>query len=377
MSEIIYLDHNSTTYPLEGLNNYLAPYMQVAMNPSSIHQSGREARKILESARSAIRDSLNITLGTNGRRIIFTASATEANNLVINNFQNDIILFSPTSHISVIEPTTRALHGIEIMLDRDGLIDLAALEAQLIEYKDKKLLVSITMANNETGIIEPLGDIGDLVHSYGGFLHADCVQAYGKIHIKHLIEKIDFITISSHKIGGLAGAGALIAPHDFDISPLIQGGGQEQRLRSGTESMIPIISFGFAATKITEVTQIYQEKIKNFRDFVEEALSSASNSAIIIGKNQDRLPNTSMIAMKGVDSRLQLMKFDMKGICLSNGAACSSGVVKHSHVLRAMGYEEEILDSAIRVSFGINNTIEDAEMFVSAWKEIERNYDVK
>ncbi|MDX1916536.1 MAG: cysteine desulfurase family protein [Rickettsiaceae bacterium] len=372
---MIYLDNNATTYPLEGLDSYLAPFLTKPLNPSSIHYEGRYARKLLEEARSSVAESLNISINKNERKIIFTSSATEANNLVINNFRNNIVLYSPVCHLSAIEPAKNCNNSICLEVDNCGHIRLQHLEENLQKISGAKFLVTVIMANNETGIIEPLDDIIDLSHKYGGFVHADCAQAYSKMDIDDLVKKIDFITISSHKIGGLTGAGALIAPFEFELDSMLLGGGQEKKARSGTESMIPIISFGFAASNIYNMRKEFQKKIREIRDFTEETLSRSGKSAIIIGKEVTRLPNTLMISMKDVSARLQLMKFDIRGICVSNGSACSSGVVKHSHVLKAMGYQDDILDTSIRVSFGINNTIEDAKEFILAWQEIEREYE--
>ncbi len=366
-----YLDHNSSTFPLSGLPNVLERYLCQPLNPSSVHEYGRAARKALEEARANIAISLNIKLKKHEHKIIFTSGATESNNLIISNFKDDYVLYSPINHLSVIEPSKTINNAQKLKVDHRGFVDLEDLRSKLISCSHKRVLVSVMMANNETGIIEHLDQIGDLVHEYGGFLHSDCAQSYGKVDINLQDKKIDFISISSHKIGGLTGAGALIIPDDFDLEPLMIGGGQEKKYRAGTESMIPIISLGYAASMIDIMIETYRSKIQQIRDFVEEEISAYSKSAMIIGKNLARLPNTSLIAMQGVDANLQLIKFDQEKIYLSNGSACSSGTVKTSHVLHEMGYNQDITRSTIRVSFGLNNSRQDAEKFISIWKKIE------
>ncbi|MDX2049744.1 MAG: cysteine desulfurase family protein [Rickettsiaceae bacterium] len=367
---MIYLDHNSTSIMHNDLKNQIIEFFGEPLNPSSIHTYGRRARNLLEESREYIASALYANLGRNGYKIIFTSGATEANNLALKGFDAKHILYDPTSHASVIEALRSFENKHKLTVNKQGQLDLAQLEELLFTYKDTKILVTVIAANNETGVIQPVSDISKICKKYSAYLHLDSAQTFGKIEFNITSLDVDLASISAHKIGGLTGTGALIVKYDIKLTPLIEGGGQEKSERSGTENLIGAISFGLAAKKIHENIGEFNTRILKLRDFLEENINLSPN-AIIIGQNTSRLPNTSLISTIGVDSNLQLIKFDQSGICVSNGAACSSGTVKRSHVIKEMGYDEEVAKSAVRVSFGLNNTIDDAKKFLNAWHETE------
>ncbi|MDX1923630.1 MAG: cysteine desulfurase family protein [Rickettsiaceae bacterium] len=372
LDNLVYLDHNSTTTPIDGLVDIIQPLMSAPLNPSSIHKLGRNARKLLQDARTQILESATSSSNAHkaGYRVIFTSGATEANNLIIRNFSEDYILYSPTNHASVIEPARLLKNATMLKVDEMGLVDLDYLESLLQKLKGARVLVSVMAANNETGIIEDISAISSLVHSFGAYIHSDCAQLYGKAPLDLADIGADFVSISSHKIGGLAGSGALIVRGDFEIKAEVSGGGQEKGERSGTEGLIPAVSFGYAASFVPERVKFFETKVKKMRDFIEEAISDENKSAMIVGRGASRLPNTTLFITPNLGANLQLMLFDREGICLSNGAACSSGVVKPSHVLMSMGFSEDEARCAIRVSFGVTNTMKDVEKFISVWKKI-------
>lgn len=362
---MIYLDNNATTYLdheiIELLYNNNAP-----LNPSSIHHYGREARKIFESARNDVANALGLKLGKDDYKIVFTSGGTEANNLVIKNFRDEKIFYSSIEHPSI-HALCKDIEGAEeIPVDENGVIKIDVLCKMLDDNRGKKILISIMSANNEIGVLQPMREISNLAKKYGAKIHTDAVQAFGKIKIDFNDLDLDFITISAHKIGAVAGVGALIAKDQNILKAINQGGGQERGERSGTENVMGAISFAKAAKKAVSNVASYIKKTSELRDYVDEEVMKYGGE--VISKNVQRLPNTTMIASK-VSSDVQLIQFDSAGIAVSNGSACSSGKVQASHVLRAIN-KENIAKNVIRVSFSINNTMEDAKKFVEVWKMI-------
>lgn len=368
---MIYLDHNSTTNLNPAILQEISDLVKSPLNPSSIHSYGRNARRILEESREMIINSLGAKLGRGEYKLIFTSGATEANNLIISNFSDSIILYSSIEHLSVYEPAKLLENSYQIRSNISGQVDISHIEEMLKKFTGKKILVSVMAANNETGVIQPIADLAKICRKYNSYLHVDAVQAIGKMDFDISFMDIDFVTISSHKIGGFAGVGALISRDDFQINPRIIGGGQEKSERSGTENVIGIYSFAIAAKYAKANLQNYIDHTKKLRNIIEDELSRESK-AFILCKDSPRLPNTSAISMEAVSADIQLIKFDNKNIAVSNGSACSSGKVKDSHVLKSMGVNDDIRKTVIRVSLGQSNTSEDAKEFVSAWKLIAR-----
>lgn len=361
----IYLDHNSTTFMDPRVKLGMVDLFEKALNPSSVHSSGRYAKSLIENSRIQIANSLQVP---SNYSILFTSSGTEANNIIIQSFKDKNILISSIEHLSIYK-FKDLLPNVDVVdVNKDGIVDLEHLE-RLVATKDKPL-VSIMLANNETGVIQKVKSIAEITRKYNAVFHSDISQAIGKIDVD--ISDFDIVTISSHKFGGPLGAGALIYKDNIKILPHIQGGGQERGLRSGTENVPAIVGFGIAATLLKERLN-KASYILELRDKLELDLLKCCNSALIISRNTPRLPNTSLICMPYVKNNLQLVHFDLNGIEVSSGSACSSGKVGLSHVLKAMQIEEEYIESAVRVSLSSENTLSDVEKFTSSWLNLYNN----
>lgn len=365
---MIYMDHNSTTHRIrnsflgENLDLYTLP-----LNPSSIHFWGRRAREYIENARIKIAKILDID--TASHEIIFTSSATEANNLVINSFSGSDVFISEAEHLSIYE-YKKNQNVYTIRVDGDALLDLEDLRKKIVSAKPKSLL-SVILANNETGAINDLKEISKVAKENGLLVHSDCVQAVGKIKYSFKELGIDFASISSHKIGGPSGVSILVAKKGF-IRPMIIGGGQEKSLRSGTENVLGAVEFADALEVATNNLDVYLEKASSLRNILETRLEGR---AVVASKNTARLPNTSMLIMPNVNSQTQMIIFDTSGFMVSNGSACSSGKIKESHVLKNMGYDEKFSGNGIRVSLGINNTESEVLSFCDKWEEVFSNFN--
>jgi cysteine desulfurase len=344
-------------------------------NPSSIHAYGRQAKNIIEEARENILKSFDLSR-YDGYTLTFTSSGTEANNLVLNNFKDEQILISSIEHPSILEKKHYADNIIEIKVGSNGIVDLADLEISLKSLKGRKVLISVMFANNETGIIQPIKDIAVIARQYGAYIHSDMAQAIGKVNVDIKDLDLDFITISSHKFGGPIGAGALIRKEKIHLKADIIGGGQEKGVRSGTENIAAIAGFA-EACKYTKEMAKSMENIVKFRDKMEREILNIDPEIKIIGQNTLKLPNTSLIIMPNVDSTIQLMNFDLAGIAVSSGSACSSGKVGSSHVLKAMKIPEKLAKCAIRVSLSYDQAEDDITYFIESWKNIYSRLNVE
>ncbi|MBI1954048.1 MAG: cysteine desulfurase [Proteobacteria bacterium] len=352
----IYLDYNATTPLRPSVKEALLASMDLHGNPSSVHFHGRELRKRIEAARSTLADYFNV----HPKQVIFTSGATEANTLVLKGFSGQVIV-SAIEHRSILQ----TLDHVDICpVDENGLIDLAFLDT-FLQHSSKPTLVSCMLANNETGVIQPLKDVVSLAKKYEAFTHCDATQA--KISVDWSSLNLDFISFSSHKIGGPQGVGALIINPDIVLRPLFRGGGQERSYRAGTENVLGIIGFGQAIDVCRD--EDWQE-IETLRDCFEEHLLKNFPEITIFGKKVDRLPNTTNFSMPGVKSDIQVMTFDLKGISVSAGSACSSGKVQPSHVLKAMGVSQEISSCALRLSLGWQTTEQDMQKTFEICKDI-------
>lgn len=358
----IYLDHNATTNVLPSVREKVANLFDKPYNASSIHHFGRKGKAIVEDARRAILDSQNANI--RNYDVIFTSSGTEANNMLVRSFENDNLFLSAIEHLSLIEAAKRHKKTQLISVDENGLLKLDELEMLLSSNNfGEKKVVSVMLANNETGVIQDIKTIAKIVHKHGAILHSDITQSYGKIELNLEDLDIDLATISAHKIGGIFGAGALIKKAEIQVKPMLFGGGQEKRMRAGTENVQAILGFGEAASMIKDMISAYS-KIAKLRDYIEERLLNAK----IYSKDCLRLPNTSCLAMPGVGSETQVINFDLEGFAVSAGSACSSGKIDHSHVLYAMNPRDVLMSNAIRISLGTNNTTQEAERFASVWE---------
>ena len=366
---MIYLDYNATA-PLH--KNVIKKIQNLKFeefgNPSSVHKVGRNSKKIVEE----VRRNILSTLKAKNYDLIFTSGATESNNLAIKGFikKNNIkTIFSlQTEHSSVIDVVKNLdIEKKFFNINPNGTVNLKEIE-EMLSKQTNPFLVSIMFANNESGIINPIYEISKIVRKYKGIMHCDGVQSLGKIEIDLDSLDVDLFAISSHKIGGPTGIGALLINMRNNISPEIIGGGQEKNLRSGTENFLGIVGFGEAINEVNNLTKICNSEIKNNRDLLEANLKKLSNEIKIFGEDTDRLANTCYFAYPSMTSENQVIALDQHGICVSSGAACSSGKVEPSHVLKAMQVDEKYIHSAIRVSLGWDSTKEQIETFLNIWK---------
>jgi len=366
---MIYLDYNATA-PLH--KNVIKKIQNLKFeefgNPSSVHKIGRNSKKILEEVRRNILSALK----AKNYDLIFTSGATESNNLAIKGFikKNNIkTIFSlHTEHASVIDVVKNLdIEKKFFNINSNGNVNLKEIE-ELLSKQTSPFLVSIMFANNESGIIHPINEIAKIVRKYKGIIHCDGVQSLGKIEIDLDSLDVDLFSISSHKIGGPTGIGALLINTRNNILPEITGGGQEKNLRSGTENFLGIVGFGEVINEVNNLAKICNSEIKNNRDLLEANLKKLSNEIKIFGEDTNRLANTCYFAYPSMTSENQVIALDQKGICVSSGAACSSGKVEPSHVLKAMKVDEKYIHSAIRVSLGWDSTKEQIETFFNIWK---------
>ncbi len=366
----IYLDYNATSIMLDDVKNAMLECASSPLNPSSIHSFGRSAKASIEKARGEVMSLVGLNMHKGNYSLIFTSSGTEANNLMMHNFTKGRILISKVEHASILKHRDYKDNIDLLAVDKNGIIQIDQLEDWLEKNSGADNLVSIILANNETGIIQPMKEIVDLVHKYGALIHSDITQAPGKIDVDIESLGLDFATLSGHKFGGPTGVGALIHKTKHYIQAQIIGGGQERGSRSGTENVLAIVGCGVAAARAKASLVKNYEHMKTLRDLLEGELGE-----VVIGSEVTRLPNTSMIVMPGVEANQQLIAFDMRGFAVSTGAACSSGKVKSSHVLKAMAVDDKDLNCAIRVSFGPDNTIADVYIFIKAWLGISKSKD--
>ena len=355
----IYLDYNATTPLRSEVKAAMVQAMDVTGNPSSVHAWGRKVRQHLESARQTIADFFK----AEPKQIIFTSGATEANNLALKGF-NGIKIVSAIEHDSIHQVCSDAL---SCPVDEDGVVNLEKLESLLQNHHGEKVLVSVMAANNETGVIQPISEIAVLVKKHQAFFHCDATQTVGKLKLDWSKISFDMLSISSHKIGGPAGVGALIVSPNLALKAQIVGGGQERSYRGGTENILGIIGFEAA---LKECLNDPWDEIRFLRDRFEDEIQAFCLDVDVFGKNVPRLPNTSNLTMPGVKSDVQLMNFDLSGIAVSAGSACSSGKVKTSRILQAMGLPSSKTNSAIRVSLGWQTQPFEIEAIIDTWKQI-------
>jgi cysteine desulfurase len=370
----IYLDNNATTpiHPevLEVLDESLRG---VYGNASSIHKEGQLARRVLEEGRESVAE----LIGAAARDIVFTSGGTESNNAAIFGAVaaggRHHIVTTAIEHPSVLEAAAeleRREHRLtRVPPRRDGLV---VAEAVLAAIEPETRLVAMMLANNETGVIQPVAAAAELVHRAGGLLHVDAVQAAGKIPFNINDLGADLVTLSAHKLGGPKGVGALIKRDEalHLTQPLIRGGGQERGVRGGTENVPGIAGFGAAAEAARSAATEESARATALRDRIEAGVMAASPSVVIFGREAQRLPNTTLFAMPGLKAETALIALDLDGVAVSSGSACSSGKVAASPVLTAMGIEADLARGAIRVSVGFSTSDEEVDCFLNAWKKL-------
>lgn len=364
--DAVYLDYNAGAPVRPEALRAMADSLACAGNPSSVHRAGREARSRMERARGKVA----ALVGADPAGIVFTSGGTEANRLVLGGSGRDRVLVSAVEHASV-----RETPGAEIIpVDGAGVVKLDALE-DMLASDSSPALVSVMLANNETGIIQPVAEIAALCRRFGALIHCDAAQGPGRVALSLSGLGVDFLTLSAHKMGGPAGIGALVmADGEQMLAPILLGGGQERRRRAGTENLAGIAGFGEAA----EVAAYEIESrtptlgVCNLRDRLETEALRRVPDAVVVGARAARLGNTSCLALPGIASQMQVMALDLAGVMVSAGAACSSGKVAASHVLAAMGLAPELAGSAIRISLGWASTDDDVNNFLDAWVDLAK-----
>jgi cysteine desulfurase len=353
----IYLDYNATAPLLPGVLDAMRESMERPTNSSALHSFGQQAKRWMSQARRDIADYID----AHPDHVIFTSGGTEANNFVLKGFPWKRVLLSAVVHDSVY----KVLDSFnELSVDADGLLDIPALE-DLLKTTQGPTLISVILAHNESGVIQPLEDVVHLAKTYKAYLHVDAVQALGKIPLSFQKMGVDFMTLSAHKIGGPQGVGVLVSKEV--LSPLMQGGGQERGYRSGTENVPGIVGF---AESLKRQPLDHMKNLKQWHQSMEEELETFCNTFHIYGKKVERLPNTTCLSMPFVESATQVMHLDLNGLAVSMGAACSSGRTQISRSLQKMGPDPMFAKFAIRVSSGWGSTEEDFKKFTTSWKEI-------
>lgn len=359
MRKHIYLDFNASTPLRSNVISAMVEAFQHYGNPSSVHKFGRTARHCIETAR----DTLAEHLGVRSTQIIFTSGGTEANNFVIKatKAEGRQILISAIEHESIDRSAPEAK---TVPVNSDGSINLDALDELLSKIPTDTALVAVMLANNETGILQPISEIVAIAKHYGAKVHCDAVTAFTKIPFTYKDLSVDYLSLSSHKIGGPKGIGALVIPENQQLPSFIHGGGQEKGHRAGTENMVGIVGF---AQAVKDAKEDPWNEITILRDDMEEEILAKFPTTPIYGRGGPRLPNTSYIGMPGVPTLKQLMAFDLDGFAVSAGSACSSGKVAPSHVLKAMGVAPGPSTEALRVSLGWNTSAQEVSQFTKAW----------
>ena len=358
----IYLDHNATTPVRPEVVDAMTAALAQTGNPSSVHRFGRLARRMLDDARESVAQ----LAGASAANVVFSSGGTEANNLALLGF-GDQVLVSAVEHESVLAPRPDAT---VVPVNQDGVVDLDQLRS-LLARQDGPALVSVMLANNETGVLQPVGDVVALAREFGALVHCDAIQAAGKIPLSLPELGVDLLTLSAHKIGGPQGIGALVMRSGLDPDPLLRGGGQERRRRAGTENVPGIAGFGAAARLAADGVSGFAD-MAALRDGMEARLADAVPDVVFHGAKAARLANTSCIGLTGLTGEIQVMTLDLAGVAVSAGSACSSGKVAPSHVLQAMGADSEVAKSAIRVSLGLATRPEDVDRFVDVWTDMAR-----
>lgn len=370
-----YFDWNATTPLHEAARGAMLAVCDVVGNPSSIHAEGRAARQIVNAAREV----LAAAMGAQARQIVFTSGGTEANAMALNPHWQHLagaplarLIVSAVEHPNVLAGGSFTADQVEILpVTQDGIANLAALETMLAAGGGPAL-VALMLANNETGIVQPVADAARIVHRHGGLLHVDAVQGLGKMPFTIGDLMADSLSLSAHKIGGPKGVGAIILGDEAKAPmPLLRGGGQERNHRAGTENVIGIAGFGAALRAAMAQLEPNIARMAGLRTKLEAGLKGVSGTHVF-GEDVDRLPNTTLFSLPAIKAETAIIAFDLEGIALSSGSACSSGRVQPSHVLAAMGISPDLATGAIRMSLGPQSSEIEVDMAVKAWEKLSK-----
>jgi cysteine desulfurase len=368
-----YLDHNGTTRLDSRVLQAMLPYLtEQHGNATSRHGFGRASRQAIDHAREQVADAL----GAHPSQVVFTSGGTEANNLAITGiagrYGQSQIVISGIEHPCVTRPALamqqRGWQVSTLPTGSSGKVEADGLQALL---KPDTSVISVMLVNNETGVIQDIPGIAEQARKAGAYVHTDAVQALGKIKLDFADLNVHAMTVSSHKINGPQGAGALILDKRVDIQPVLYGGGQEKGLRSGTENVAAIVGFGAACELIQQELVQRTGLVRQLRDRMEQGLRAMG--AQIFGADAERIPNTSFFAFPDIEGETLVMALDRKGFAVASGSACSSDSTEPSHVLLAMGVQPDMARGAVRVSFGAGNEMQQVEAFLQALEnELQR-----
>jgi cysteine desulfurase len=372
MAERVYLDWNATAPLRREAREAMAAAMDLSGNPSSVHAEGRQARKLVEGARAAVARAV----GALPRNVIFTSGGTEANTLALipglrwgSRPPVERLVVTAIEHVSVLAGGRFPAEAIgTVGVTGSGLLDLGGLRLML----DAKppALVSVMFANNETGAVQPVAEAAGIIHSAGGLLHVDAIQALGKIPFDISALNADLVTLSAHKIGGPKATGALVlAEGVLGLEPAVRGGGQELGRRAGTENVAGIAGFGAAVSAAMSALRPEAVRVVALRNRLENGLRQTPDM-IVFSDDVPRLPNTTLFTVPGLKAETAVIGFDLAGFAVSSGSACSSGKVQPSHVLEAMGFGPKIAQGAVRLSLGWSTSDADIDRCLEAWRKL-------
>jgi cysteine desulfurase len=367
---MIYADYNATAPLRPEARAAMIAAFDIGANPSSVHGPGRAARKIVETARGQVA----FAIGARAQDIVFTSGGTEANALALHGVVSQLeqkctLLISAIEHEAVVKNAGYAGVGVETAyVTPHGTLDMDWLQDRMARWdhaRDGQPILAIMLANNETGVIQPVAEAAEIVRAAGGLTHCDAVQGLGKIMVNVGLLGVDYLALSAHKVGGPQGIGALWVRSGAPLKPVLFGGGQERSLRSGTENLSGIAGFGAAAEAgVRDMAKL--QSLAAARDAMEARLE-AEAGVTVFGKGAERLAQTSNFAIAGFRAETQVMAMDLGGVAVSSGSACSSGKVKRSLVLAAMGADDALAESAVRLSFGWDSAASDFERVGDAW----------
>jgi cysteine desulfurase len=372
MADRVYLDWNATAPLRREAREAMAAAMNLSGNPSSVHAEGRQARKLVEDARVAIARAV----GALPRNVIFTSGGTEANALALapglrraSGLPVKRLVVSAIEHASVLAGGRFPAEDVSTAgVTRSGLLDLDRLRVAVEGMPPA--LVSVMLANNETGAVQPVAEAAEIIHSAGGLLHVDAIQAFGKIPSDINSLRADLVTLSAHKIGGPKAAGALVLAEGLlGLEPLLRGGGQELGRRAGTENVAGVAGFGAAVSAAMSALGRDAIRLKSLRDRLESGLRQTPEVVVFSG-DVARLPNTTLFTVPGLKAETAVIGFDLAGVAVSSGSACSSGKVQPSHVLEAMGFGPKLAQGAVRLSLGWSTSDADIDRCLEAWRKL-------